>query len=180
MSTSNDSAQDPAERSFWKRCSSCKSEIAFGALHFVCSVSTCNRKRTGMKFCSVPCWEVHLPMMRHREAYAEEERAPSKDAWLREQRAEAEAQESSARRRTVVAPAAKSSTSMDDEILVVASKLKKYIRERSGMNTSDTLLPVLSAHLRVLANQAIRHAAQDGRKTVMDRDLAMPSQRDED
>jgi histone H3/H4 len=59
----------------------------------------------------------------------------------------------------------------DDEVLVVVSKLKKYIRDQSGMSTSDGSMPVLSNHLRALARQAIRHATEEGRKTVMDRDF---------
>ena len=57
------------------------------------------------------------------------------------------------------------------EVLIVVSKLKAYIRARSGMNTSDTVVDVLSDHLRSLSNEAIRNAARDGRKTVMDRDF---------
>jgi histone H3/H4 len=56
--------------------------------------------------------------------------------------------------------------------LVVVSKLKKYIRAKSGMNTSDNVTNVLSDHLRELCVQAIRHAAESERRTVMDRDFA--------
>ena len=57
------------------------------------------------------------------------------------------------------------------EVLVVASKLKEYIRKKSGMNTSATVLDALSAKLRMLCDQAIENAKTDGRKTVMDRDF---------
>jgi hypothetical protein len=57
------------------------------------------------------------------------------------------------------------------EVLIVVSKLKKYIRARSGMNTSDAVVPVLSDHLRRLCDEAIANATRDGRKTVMDRDF---------
>lgn len=57
------------------------------------------------------------------------------------------------------------------ETLVVASKLKAYIREKSGMNTSAAVVDVLSDKLRQLCDQAIEAAKQDGRKTVMDRDF---------
>jgi hypothetical protein len=175
---------DLENRSFWKRCSSCKNEIPFSTTYWVCSVSTCNRKRTGLVFCSVGCWEVHRPMMRHRDDYAVEQRSPSKEAWLRElseQDDEDETPAASSRRRVPVAAPATAASGEDDvenEILVVASKLKKYIRTRSGMNTSDSVMSVLSAHLRALCNQAIRTAAQDGRKTVMDRDLPPPVEHD--
>ena len=57
------------------------------------------------------------------------------------------------------------------DILIVASKLKKYIRARSGMNTSDSVMDVLSARVRTLCDDAIVRAHEDGRKTVMDRDF---------
>src|SRR5689334_16036156 len=76
------------EASEWRRCSSCKKAIAFTATYYECSVSTCTRKRTGYVFCSVDCWETHLPMMRHREAWAVEETAPTKEAWAKELAAE--------------------------------------------------------------------------------------------
>ena len=57
------------------------------------------------------------------------------------------------------------------EVLVVASKVKAYIRAQSGMNTSSAVLEVLSERIRQLCNEAIEKAKQDGRKTVMDRDF---------
>lgn len=57
------------------------------------------------------------------------------------------------------------------DTLVVASKLKAYIREKSGMNTSAAVIDVLSEKIRRLCDQAIEHAKNDGRKTVMDRDF---------
>jgi hypothetical protein len=81
-----------ADESFWKRCSTCKKEIPFAAAYWVCNVSTCNRARTALPFCSVPCWDAHVPMLRHRESWAEERHSPSRTAWER-QRREAEAKE---------------------------------------------------------------------------------------
>jgi len=46
-------------------------------------------------------------------------------------------------------------------VLVVVSKVKKYIRDRSGMNTSDAVAEALSAHLRKVSDEAIRNAACD-------------------
>ena len=62
----------------WRRCSACKEPIGLGATYWTCNVSTCNRKRTGLVFCSVSCWEVHLPVAHHRESWAVERRAPSR------------------------------------------------------------------------------------------------------
>jgi histone H3/H4 len=57
------------------------------------------------------------------------------------------------------------------ETLVVASKLKNYIRDKSQMNTSAAVMQVLSDKLRSMCDQAIENARREGRKTVMDRDF---------
>jgi len=57
------------------------------------------------------------------------------------------------------------------DILIVVSKLKAYVRARSGMNTSDGAMDVLSDIVREIADRAIQKAAADGRKTVLDRDF---------
>ena len=57
------------------------------------------------------------------------------------------------------------------EVLVVVSKLKAYVKARSGMNTSDSVTDVLSNRLRKLCDAAIEVAQADGRKTVLDRDF---------
>jgi len=59
-------------------------------------------------------------------------------------------------------------------MLVVVSKMKKYIKERSGMNCSDAVAEVLSDHVRALCDDSIRAAARDERKTVLDRDVPKP------
>ena len=59
----------------------------------------------------------------------------------------------------------------EKEVLVVVSKLKNYIKTASGMSTSGNVAPKLSDAIRRLCNQAIEHARNDGRKTVMDRDF---------
>ncbi len=61
---------------------------------------------------------------------------------------------------------------MSSDILVVASKLKSYIKEKSGMSTSANVMPRLSEEIRRLCDQAIENAQRDGRKTVMDRDFS--------
>ena len=166
----------------WRRCSSCKREIAFVATYWVCNVSTCNRKRTGLVFCTTSCWDAHLPLMNHREAWAEERRAPTREAFRREQAAESSAPPPRApAARSQPAPvqpprpqpprAAPPAPAAPPEILVVVSKLKAYVREQSGMNTSDAVAELLSDRLRRLCDQAIRNAQRDGRRTVMDRDF---------
>ncbi|MCC6902128.1 MAG: hypothetical protein IT377_24370 [Polyangiaceae bacterium] len=158
----------------WKICSTCKRPLDFEQKYWVCSVSTCNRKRTGLYFCSVPCWDAHVPEARHRDAWAEERKAPTAAEWQKLREAEerdgdAPADLDEVPRRRIV-----SSGEGDDlpkEVLVVVSKVKAYVRARSGMNTSDSVTGVLSEHLRKLCNEAIRNAARDGRKTVLDRDF---------
>lgn len=174
----------------YRLCSSCKKPIAFESTYFACSVSTCNRKRTALYFCSVGCWDVHLPEAHHRESWAEEKRAPS--------RAEAERDDAvtpplprsatiplppirnvTSAKLTAVAPTStptptpppSPAADVPAEVLVVVSKLKAYVRAATQMNTSDSVIDVLSDHLRRLCDAAARVAAQDGRKTVMDRDF---------
>ena len=93
---------------FWKKCSACKKPISFKALYYVCNVSTCNRQRTGLSFCSVSCWDSHGPMMRHRESWAEERRAPSHEQWAEQLEADAAPKTRTPREK----PAAATSTPM--------------------------------------------------------------------
>lgn len=161
----------------FRLCSTCKKPIDFGSEYFRCSVSTCNRKRLELYFCSVPCWDAHVPEARHRDAWAEPAVAPSDAEWNARAEEERAPRAAGEPRAAVEAPVRRRIVGEDDdknlprEVLVVVSKLKQYIRARSGMNTSDNVTSVLSDHLRRLCVQAIRHAAEDDRKTVMDRDF---------
>jgi hypothetical protein len=238
----------------WLLCSACRSDIAFGAKYFQCSVSTCNRARTRLVFCSVACWDSHVATLRHRDAWAEDKIAPTQAAWERELASEpreparamptaprpapappviarpaspppGEARPApsipaaasvpassiprsdspppaTARRivsepapapapapaRRIVgepAPAPPGSSGpeaagvhlhdiVDRDMLIVISKLKKYIKDRSGMNCSDAVAEVLSDHVRALCDDSIRAAGRDERKTVLDRDVPRP------
>lgn len=185
-------------RSYFRLCSSCKKELPFAGTFYRCSVSTCNRARMPLTFCSVACFEAHVPVVRHREAWAEEDIAPTREEFEREQAAEAaaasapaasprapepvrssgQAPEAGKERRIVgvgaparVGPVALQEQGIPKDILIVASKLKAYIRARSGMNTSDGVMDALSDIVRELCDAAVQRAAQDGRKTVMDRDF---------
>ena len=64
-----------------------------------------------------------------------------------------------------------SESSGENEILVVVSKLKNYIRLKAGMSTSGNVAAKLSDAIRRMCDDAIAHAQNDGRKTVMDRDF---------
>jgi hypothetical protein len=57
------------------------------------------------------------------------------------------------------------------DILVVASKVKKFVRDKSGFNTSAEILDVLSQRVENLCLAAIEKAKADGRKTLKGRDL---------
>jgi histone H3/H4 len=60
----------------------------------------------------------------------------------------------------------------DKEVLVIASRLKAYVRQRSGdMSTSAEALEVLSDLIRQQCDDAIRRARMDGRRTVKGRDF---------
>ena len=60
----------------------------------------------------------------------------------------------------------------EDGVLVVISKLKKYIKAQGGMNTAGNVAPALSEKIRGMCDSAIESARSDGRKTVMDRDFS--------
>jgi hypothetical protein len=219
----------------WKKCTECRTDIEFGAGYYQCSVSTCNRARMPLVFCSVVCWDSHLSTVRHRDAGAIEARAPSKQQWERQQADESAspppapppytpdrppaapvqvrprtdetrpnvapppprttaphaAAPSTEVRRVVATPTPapvsgalpansgdlKLADVRDKEILVVVSKLKKYIKDRSGFNTSDQIVDVISDHVRAICDEAIRCAARDDRKTVLERDIRPPLRR---
>lgn len=57
------------------------------------------------------------------------------------------------------------------EILVVVSKIKKKIKEKSGMNTSSSAMEALTRIVERECEKAASNAQADGRKTVMDRDF---------
>jgi hypothetical protein len=155
------------EGNLWRRCSACKGSIEIGATYWTCNVSTCNRKRTALAFCSVSCWEVHLPVANHRKAWAVEQTAvPSEDHASSAREAERRP------RRIISRPAAReSSEPAPPEILIVASRLKDYVRARSDFNTSDGVLAPLSDIVRRACDEAIRNAGREGRRTVLDRDV---------
>jgi hypothetical protein len=154
------------EASPWRRCSACKKPIALGAVYWACNVSTCNQKRTALSFCSVSCWEVHLPSANHREAWAVEKRAPKT--------AEEGGEAAPGGVRRLVRPPGAPAPVPDKgprEVLIVASRLKDYVRARSGYNTSDRVLEPLSDIVRRAVDEAIENARRDGRMTVLDRDV---------
>jgi histone H3/H4 len=62
-----------------------------------------------------------------------------------------------------------------DEILVVASKIKKYVKEKEGLSTSSQAMEQLTVRLQKVCELAMNNAKSDKRKTVMDRDFQAPT-----
>ena len=59
------------------------------------------------------------------------------------------------------------------EVLVVTSKVKKFIKESGDCNTSAETVDVLSKAVEALCKKGIDSAKADGRKTVMARDIVI-------
>jgi len=57
------------------------------------------------------------------------------------------------------------------EVLVVASKVKSYIKSEGGCNTSGETIEALSKEVERLLKKAIESAKSSGRKTVMAKDV---------
>ncbi len=153
----------------WRRCSACKTPIFHGAIYWACSVSTCNQKRTQLTFCSVDCWDIHVPIANHRESWAVEHHAPATEQLARD----AESGKKREPKRVIAksSPSGTPSSTTAEEVLIVASRLKNYVRSRSDFNTSDRVLEPLSKLVRRIMEKAIQNARREGRQTVLDRDI---------
>lgn len=57
------------------------------------------------------------------------------------------------------------------DVLVVTSKVKKFIKEKGEMNTSAETIDMLSKAIERLCAKGMESAKADGRKTVMARDI---------
>jgi len=63
---------------------------------------------------------------------------------------------------------------MADQVLVVASKVKTFIKENGECNTASETIDALSKAVEKVLSNAIASAKAQGRKTVMARDIAVP------
>src|SRR5690606_802574 len=115
--------------------STCKKEIGFNSIYQKCSVSSCRKS----VYCSVTCWDVHNPIMNHKSSWAEEERSPSKEQAMQS--------EDRTPKRIIVNSTPKSESASDTsntdypmDILIVASKLKAYVKDRYDLNTSANVM----------------------------------------
>ncbi len=150
------------DATYWRKCSSCQKEIGFNSVYQVCSVSTCGKSA----FCSVTCWDMHVPVMNHKSAWAEEERSPARSADTT----------AAGPVRRIVASAPSSlpraaASPMETEVLIVASKLKQYVKDKYDLNTAGNVMDALSREVRRLTDRAVEKARAEGRKTLMDRDF---------
>lgn len=148
----------------WRNCSVCKKPILQGSVYQKCSVSTCRKSA----YCSVKCWDVHLPVMNHKSAWAEEEKAPKE---VYSESAEKPRRRIVANSKTNAPVANSSGGQIPKDILVVVSKMKAYIKAKADMNTSGDVSDVLSDYIRRECDRAIERARAEGRKTVMGKDF---------
>ena len=110
--------------------------------------------------------------MNHREAYAEEVRAPLEKET-----------ESMSEPATPIVPMNDDSdeeesnsfeqqaNSIETDTLVVVSKVKKLIKEQSGLNTSQCFVNAITKRVVAGALEGVASAQKAGRKTVMGRDI---------
>ncbi|TVQ38025.1 MAG: hypothetical protein EA384_10395 [Spirochaetaceae bacterium] len=59
----------------------------------------------------------------------------------------------------------------DKESLVIASKVKSYIKNTGDLKCSAAVMDVLSDKIRAICDEAIRSAVADKRKTVQEKDI---------
>ena len=62
---------------------------------------------------------------------------------------------------------------MAADVLVVASKVKAFIKQNGDCNTSGETIDALSKAVEKMLSAAIESAKAQGRKTVMARDVAL-------
>ena len=153
------------DTTYWRKCGSCKKEIGFNTVYQVCNVSTCRK----LVFCSVDCWNLHNPVMNHKSSWAEENRSPRKEEYRPDS-------DINAPRRILVTNRTDENSSSngegnEEDILIVASKLKQYIKDKYDMNTSANVMEALSRIVRRQTDRAITKAKSENRKTLMDRDF---------
>ena len=159
------------DQNYWRKCIVCKNEINFSTKYYKCSISSCDKKRSPAQFCSVSCWDVHRSIMSHKSAGAEEFHSPTKDKWITEQKYEPTVR--MVKQKEAVSSELEPTGDVDlNDILVVASKLKAYVKGKSGLNTSANVMPALSSIIRQECDKAIQKAHRDGRKTLMGRDFS--------
>ncbi len=153
------------DQNYWRKCIVCKKEINFSTKYYKCSVTSCDKKRAPAQFCSVDCWGVHSSTLNHKSAWAEEFHSLSKSEW-----------QSAPKVRIVTGKSSSSDSNSSNEnlpndILVVVSKMKAYVKAKGDLNTSADVSDALSDIIRRECDKAIERARADGRKTLMGKDF---------
>jgi len=126
----------------WKSCSRCKKPIPYQSRYYICSVSSCNVRNTNYVFCSMPCFDQHLPIERHKSAGAIDQKSPPTPG------------DNSSQTRRIIPTAAKTQLSKPSnkqlaqggEALIIASRFKDFINQQSEFNTSAAVIDRLSDH----------------------------------
>lgn len=62
-----------------------------------------------------------------------------------------------------------------EEVLVVASKIKKFVKDKSGFSTSSQVFDQLTNRIYMSCKASAEEAQKNKRKTVMDRDFKAPT-----
>lgn len=156
------------DQNYWRKCIVCKKEINFSTKYYKCSIKSCDKKRSPAQFCSVDCWDVHRSIMSHKSAWAEEYHSPTKQEWLASESKEPKVRIVSAKKDV---PLQANTNVNTEDVLVVVSKLKAFVKETTGLNTSADVIPVLSDILREACLKSAQNAHRDERKTLMARDF---------
>jgi len=157
------------ENHYWRKCGSCKKEIEFSRTYQVCGVTACQKHA----YCSIDCWSLHNSIMNHKSGWCEDRLSPKKEAVTFNENGQREQP-----RRVIVnsstsisSSSASKNTLQEEDILIVVSKLKQYIKDKHDMNTSGSVMEILSHQVRRIVDGAAERARQEGRKTVMERDF---------
>ena len=66
-----------ADPRIWVKCSICGKPIFYSTLYYMCSVTSCSKRRLTFRFCLYDCWDAHVADRNHRNAECVEERAPA-------------------------------------------------------------------------------------------------------
>ena len=154
---------DVHTNSYFKKCGKCQKVIDFGHIYQQCSITSCKK----LAYCSVDCWEYHNEVMGHKNAYCTEEKAPKNF----------EPSSDLNGRKILLTPSGKSPTESsndtdnENDILIVASKLKNFVKNKFDLNTSAEVMDTLSQMVRQICQDAAYRAKADGRKTLMSRDF---------
>ncbi len=152
------------DQNYWRKCGSCKKEIPYNSTYQVCGASSCQK----FAYCSVDCWSLHDSIMNHKNGWCEDRISPNKET---EGVRRLVIPQKTAAQSTPTSSSTNTNQALENEILIVASKLKQYIKDKHDLSTSADVMDILSTKVRRLTDQAAIKAKSEGRKTLMARDF---------